>query len=773
MKPASHPLKKTLPLAVLAALSQSLWAAEAPVLREIVVTTQKREQNLLEVPVSVSGYTGEFLETLGVNEFDELADITPGLIVQEQSANNPAFVIRGITSDDGAAQISPRVSVYYNDVDVSRPQMSLFELFDIMQIEVARGPQSTIFGTAAAIGAVAVRSNRPEPGTDAAITVSAGNYNAVETNGYVNGGDERLAGRLAFSYRNRDGYSENIAGDPGSQSALEQPDLNGLDRRAVRGSLRYSPQRNLVFDLIVNYEEDRDPGTGFKSGIVAPTGGSTDPFSFLEIGDAGPRAKQVLGDDRLGVNRDIVDINLSGSWRPDNDNIFSFVSSYRDFDNLEIFDADGSQAQWLQFSDAAEGDQWSHELRWTFRNRLLYGLVGFNYFHEDGTQRFNFLTDEGVFLACSTHLDPDLPCANADGSINSITAAQGLPNRYYSGYLANSGDNDSWSLFTDITFRPTPKLDVTAGLRYVREDKTSGAAVLLPDATLTGAPLLPAAVNTDGSWVFDDADFDAFIPRVNMLYRYSDDLSFYATVSKGRRSPVLDVDTAVNASGMPTPYSRLIPQEKIVNYEAGIKAMLLDSRMSLYTAFYHQDYSNFQVTIYDANAQAQPSNAGSATNDGFELESRLWLTDTLELFGTLAYIDASIDDKPANGIFAGNRFRLQPKWTSSLGAEYTRYIGNDLQFFARPSWTYRSDVYFQVPNDPVAGLPVSQPDVSLFNLRTGVNSIDGHWTLAAFLSNAFDKQYLIDAGNIGAIFGTPTFIAGPPRFYGLEFTYRL
>ena len=155
-------------VAALAAGAASAQPAEDPMRDEIIVYTQKREQSVQDVPIAVTAYSEEQLKRLGVQQFDELADYVPGLEVQEQSPNNPGFVIRGITSDSGAANIEPRVSVFQDGVSISRSRGSFVELFDA-SVEVAKGPQSTLFGRSALIGAINIIQNKPTYEFDAEI----------------------------------------------------------------------------------------------------------------------------------------------------------------------------------------------------------------------------------------------------------------------------------------------------------------------------------------------------------------------------------------------------------------------------------------------------------------------------------------------------------------------------------------------------------------------------------------------------------------------------
>ena len=152
-------------------------------LDEIVVTAQLREQKTIEVPFALTAYSGQFLEDLGIQEFEQLSAFVPGFLVQNQSPNNPGFVMRGITSDSGAATAEPRVSVFQDGVSISKSRGSYVELFDLARVEVAKGPQSTLYGRGALIGAVNLVQNRAEPGqTEAYANIEAGNedYRMVE-----------------------------------------------------------------------------------------------------------------------------------------------------------------------------------------------------------------------------------------------------------------------------------------------------------------------------------------------------------------------------------------------------------------------------------------------------------------------------------------------------------------------------------------------------------------------------------------------------------------
>ena len=276
-----------------AAIAQSLVApAGEPDVQageggDIVVTAQKREQRIQDVPMTVTAVTGARMAELGVNSLAEVALFIPGLRIQEQSANNPGFVIRGITSDSGSSQQGARVSLYYNGVDISRTRGAYQDLYDLERIEVVKGPQATLFGTASAVGAVNMISAPARAGTSGQLIGSYGNYNRGQVSGFVNVGNDTLAGRLAFAYKYHDGFVRNIAGDPKvpnqNQGKVDQDDLNGQDQRGIRGSLRWAPTDRLTANLVLTYDGQRNPGTAFRSRALAPTGGNGGDYAYAEL----------------------------------------------------------------------------------------------------------------------------------------------------------------------------------------------------------------------------------------------------------------------------------------------------------------------------------------------------------------------------------------------------------------------------------------------------------------------------------------------------------
>ena len=765
-----------------AALAQSAVAPDAPVADggDIIVTAQKREQKLQDVPITVSAVTGARMKELGVNSLAEVALYIPGLRIQEQSDNNPGFVIRGITSDSGSAQQGARVSLYYNGVDISRTRGAYQDLYDLERIEVVKGPQATLFGTASAVGAVNIISAQPRAGTSAGLEGSYGNYNRGQVSGFVNVGNDTLSGRLAFAYKYHDGFVRNIAGDPTvpnqNQGKVDQDDLNGQDQRGIRGSLRWAPTDAIVASLVLTYDGQRNPGTAFRSRAQAPTGGNFGDFSYAELSGS-PFSAQVLGARKLGLKRDVYDANFTLTAQLAPGVSFTTVNGYRKFDSNEVFDADGGPAWYLEFAEDARGDQWSHEGRFNFTGPKYRATFGWNFFTENNLQRVPFSTEEGTYLTCAGAL----PAAvRANLALAGIVSGPGcvLPNGTipatrttglltggaftqlpYSSTFTNYGTNTSYSVFADGTWIPTPRLEITAGARILIENRKSGYNAVQPNAVLAGVPLLPI-VDTGGATFRAERSFSAVLPRFNVLYRVTDGINLYGTISKGRRSPVVQL-SAARSGGVAVPALQIVPEEIVWNYEAGIKGRV--GPLSGSVGVFYQDYNGFQVTVTDSAGVTTTQSAGKASNPGVEVEAALKAGRFLTLFGNFAYVDGKIANNASTGAYSGAQFRLQPKYSAAGGATL-RVPAGDLTFYATPSATYQSKVFFELPNSPA----ISQGAYALVNIRAGVELAQGRYHIGGFARNVLNRRYLIDAGNTGGGFGIPTYIVGEPRVYGVE-----
>lgn len=825
----------------------------------IVVTAQLRQQNLIDVPIAITAYDARFLDEFGLYEFDELSRFVPGFEVQNQSPNNPGFVIRGITSDSGSAFNEPRVSVFQDGVSISKSRGSYVELFDMERVEIARGPQSTLYGRGALIGAVNLIQNKADPSGFAAMARgSYGNFNAWLAEGMVNVPlGQNAAFRVSGRYRERNGFIENLLGGR---------DFNSVETGAIRGALRLEPTDRISIDVIGNYQEDHPAGTSFKSLAFNPT----DPTTGQVLGDGRPWTGAALapgagfeGGRELGLDRSVG--GVTGIVRAELTDQFSLtsISAWRQFDSLEIFDADGISLPALTAAEDAEGEQFSQELRLTWESDRITAFLGASYFHEEGSQRVPTQFDERVLLSRLTGTlngggaipgrpasDPapgavfanpaftsqllrgvvrqsiDAAVPNVPGrdviinqqldAILSQAVANGIAANLKPGHLetsTNSSETDSFDIFADVSFQVSDRFEIGLGGRYSHDSKTSSIAASVlngrsilggfigalsqPAATRTlllNALAVPGAANipisaqypvplfglgiqptaNNGDTVSQDLDDSGFTWRVTARYELSPTASLYANYARGRRPEVLSPSTPSAPFGAAR--FDVLDAETVDSFEVGARTETRN--LYLDGSVFYYSYDNFQTTVQQGT-EFIVTNAGEAEAYGFEGQARWRASPNVTLLATYAFNHSRFK----TGVRDGNRFRLSPDHSLSLGAVLGVDVGPGRLSFT-PSLTWQSRVFFDDDNDRsdlqsvengalIADLveDETQGSYALVNVRLGY-TFNERFEIEGFVTNLFDENYIKDAGNTGDAIGFPTFIAGEPRFYGVQATVR-
>ncbi len=806
----------------------------------IIVTAQLREQTLVEVPVAITAYDGEFIEQLGLNDFEEISRFVPGFVVQNQSPNNAGFVMRGITSDSGAAYVEPRVSVFQDGVSISKSRGSYVELFDMERVEIARGPQSTLYGRGALIGAVNLVQNKADPSRVAGLLRgSYGNNNAINAEAMVNLPlNDQAALRVSGRLRQRDGFITNLTGDR---------DFNSVDTFAVRGALRLEPTDRISVDVIGNYQEDSPAGTSFKSLSYRPT----DPLTGAVLGSSEPWTGAALAPGEgfedglpLGLDRKVGGVTgIIRAELSDRVNLTS-ISAWRQFDSLEIFDADGISLPALTAAEDAHGEQFSQELRLTYQNDSITAFVGASYFRDKGYQRTPSQFDERVLLARLTDrlngggLIPGRPAsdpapmavlanpaftaallqgvAGASGVALPGAVAQGIAANLKSGHYetsTNHAETEAFDIFADISVQLTDRLEVGAGGRYSHDSKTSsisgavlnGRSILggfigalsqaeptrtqllyalaapgaasIPMSTAYPVPLFglgaqPTAGN--GDLITADLDNGGFTWRAFARFELASDASLYANYARGRRPQVLTAATPSAPFGAAR--FNVVEAETVDSFELGARTQT--GGLYLDGSVFYYAYNNFQTTVQQGTLFVV-TNAGKAEAYGFEGQARWALNDNVTLMGTYAWNQSRF----RTGVRDGNHFRLAPDHSLSFAALFGLDAGRGRLTFT-PSVTWQSRIFFDDDNDRpdlqtvasgalVADLlqDETQGAYALVNARIGY-AFDNGLEIEGFVTNLFDQNYIKDAGNTGDALGMPTFIAGEPRFYGVQVTKR-
>jgi iron complex outermembrane receptor protein len=723
---------------------------------EIVVTAQLVEQRPMDVPFALTALQGQFLDDLGITEFDKLGQFVPGFDVQNQSPNNPGFVMRGITSDSGAAYNEPRVSVFQDGVSISKSRGSYVELFDLDRVEIAKGPQSTLYGRGALIGAVNLVQAKADPSSGYGYVYGQyGNFGSYRIDETVNLPlADNLAVRVASRFKERQGFIENLLGGE---------DYNGIKSEAVRGSLRWAPGA-LTFDLIGNYQHDKASGTSFKSIAYNPT----DPTTGAVLGDRGRNSGAALASPStfergraLGLDRDVWGVTGIANYEFSPNLSLNAIGSYREFAGIEVFDADGISLPALTAAEDAQGDQTMGTLRLTWKNDRFTAFAGGTYFRENGFQRTPSQFDERVALARLTNT------LNGGGAIPGRAASDPAPlalfsNTAFTGQLlqgvaaaygvalptaqaqaiaanlksghqetsTNFGRTESWDLFADATFNVTDAFEIGGGIRWSHDAKTTGfssavsngrsilggfiGALGQPAATRTallGALAVPGAANIPTSALYPVPMFGLGVQPTGtngQLYSADhDDSGFtWRATAKYELSPQANLYAtyargrrpeilSVSAPAAPGGAARfsVLPSETVDSYEAGVKTALADRTLFVDGSVFYYRYKNFQTTEQQGTTFVTV-NAGRAESYGFEGQLRWTPADWVNVFGSYAYNHSRF----ASGARDGNRFRLSPDHSAALAVQFKAPAG-PVKIDFTPSVTWQSSVFFDDDND--------------------------------------------------------------------------
>jgi outer membrane receptor protein involved in Fe transport len=806
--------------------------ADSSQVQEIVVTAQKREQKEINVPITITAYTGAFLDKVGVQDLHDVSLRTPGFFLQNQSVNDPGLVMRGITTDSTDPTNEPRVSVYQDGVSISQVAATAIELFDLQRVEVAKGPQTTLFGRSALTGAVNIIQNKAsEAGFDWSAHGEVGNYGDRLIEGAVNlpVGDD-FAVRFAARVKTRDGYVENVEGG--------RP-LNGVSTQAGRLSFNYHPGKGFNDDFIINYERDDPSGVAFKNATFYPS----DPVTGQVLGNLSPYSSAALGSQSplgpLGIKREIEGAtNILTASLTDSVKLTSTTAA-RTFHLDELFDPDGFSFPLLSGSDAQRGTEFSQDVRLNYDPGGAFSAFGgvsvFGDYQRANTQ---LVIDEPLALAllsgtmnrANPVVGPESaytnPAAEA-AAVQAVAAAHGvaMPTSQALAIAANLNPNHfeqdgvtaqtlSYDAYLDGTFRPTSNLEFSAGVRYTTDKKetftsntvgsrsTLGGVIgafgqtpavrdlILNALTLPNVSTRPFSSSfplpefgvlyqpTAGNGLPDKASLtDSGLSwRLTGRYTFNPDLNVYATYAHGRRPEVLASD-GPSVPFKPTVYSQE-PAETLDDYEGGVKARLFGGRLSLDGAVYYNAYNHFSTTEIE-NGTLVSVDAGAATTYGFEGQAFWAVTPMVDVFATYAYTHGRFD----NGVFKGNQFRLTPENVFTAGAALRHHALGGI-FELLPNVRYTTKQFFNDDNAKPSILadegfflqPLQfnqyQNAYAVADLRLSYAPDRANWKIEGFVTNLTDTQFLKDAGNTGLQIGLPTYIPGEPRFFGASFTIR-
>ncbi len=703
--------------------AQAATAAEAGEVNSVKVTARRREESLKDVPVAVTALGEAQLERAGVRNLGDLQGQVPSLTVYAARGSNTTLTtyIRGVGQSDPLWGVDPGVGIYLDDVYVARPQGALLEVFDVQRVEVLRGPQGTLYGKNTIGGAVKYVSRPLGTETSGALSLGLGNHGQVQARGAVGGSvDEgQWRARIAVASLKRDGYGKNLT---------DGSDVSDQDTQATRLTAGFFPQ-GVPVTVQVSADDTRDKSNmrGFQ--MLAP--------NRFDPAQAQPLASRY--DIRSGManaNRtDSSGHSLTATWQINSAWAAKYIHAYRTSDTDTSIDFDGLPNKLADVKAIYRDHSRSNELQFSYDAGGSHtGVIGLYQFdgRAGGTVLSNFF---------------NLLFGNTNGTV--FTEGE--------------------AIYGDWSWRLSPRLGMTTGLRHTRETKRavvfnqnfSDATFSKPVQTLTDFDRSLTVSNT--------------APKLSLDYRLDNSTTLYATASRGFKSGGYNI--RANVAAVPDS-AKPFKDETLDSFELGSKMVLAGGQLELNAALFHNTYKNVQLSVFTSFTQANGTpgffadftNAGRAKVDGAELEFLWRASKAWSISGHLAAIDARYTEYLDRGVnvASSKKFTNTPKFQAGLTAEHRTAapFGLGGTLISRVGVTHRTKVY------PTTDLSeqIAQSTYSL--VSAGILwERDAHWSFALQGSNLTDKAYRTDGYNLPAL-GVLTGYYGAPRQVTATVSYR-
>ncbi|WP_426773577.1 TonB-dependent receptor [Pseudomonas aeruginosa] len=722
-------------------------------LGKVTVTARRREEDSQKVPTPITVLGGETLEAQRISRVQDLQQVLPSVNVAYIHARQSSVAVRGIGNNPASDGLEGSAGIYLDNVYLGRPGMAVFDLLDIEQLELLRGPQGTLFGKNTTAGVLNISTRAPTFTAERTVEVSGGQDGYFQGRGTVSGPlGETLAGRLS-AYRTRDdGYIKNIHDDNY---------LNGGERQGARGQLLFEPNEDFSLRWIADYNEEDS-----SNGSMVVYGGAERFWQRAALVGASPlrdpqrRKVNINGRQHVSVHQGGSSLeanwNLAGGYR------LTSISAYRYW---HFTPANDEQLNVSAINDTGvevHDRQFSQEIR-------LASPTGGAFDYVVGAYAFRQNLGNKTFTSYGPLADLYLLGANLGALNDTYSKANGKI------------ETDSFALFAQGTWHLTERLDFTAGLRGTYEEKNAKVERF--------APLGGAAVRNGQLGAYDSGDLSQynFAPSalLSLSYQFSDDLLGYASLSHGEKSG--GVNLAVGSAPSAGADSLLVGPERANDAELGLKSTLFDRRLLLNANLFWTGIHGYQATtLYQAPGSTQLvqvlANAGSVRSRGLEFEATALPLRGLTLnfngsYNDVTYLSfkdapcpAEVSTRPgapSSCDLTGQRVVGASKWIANLNGEYQWRLDDRFQPYVSASYAYRSAAEGTLDNSDLSKID----GYALVNLAAGLRSDlgDGQLDTSVWLKNAFDKDYYLSA--FASINGSYTASVGQPRTLGVSLRY--
>ncbi|MCF2916117.1 TonB-dependent receptor [Pseudoalteromonas sp. Cn5-37] len=731
--------------------AQTALADDADI-EKIVVKGQKIDRTLQETPASVAVITSQTVERENLNDFYDVLARTPNT----SGTDGAGFNIRGIDAFNVTGGGSGGLASVYIDgapVPYRMMQQGGFSTWDISQVEILRGPQSTLQGRNSLAGAVVMKTRDAMHEFDFKGRLGVGEYGTQEAAVAFGGSliEDELAFRVSGEKRDFDGYNTNVA--TGKESDFDNNEF-------YRAKLRYTPSALPEFEAQFSFmHSENDKGIDW---VMVESGHQDYPINDIY------KDRYVYLDSPTyeWTDTDLyilnLDYDLNDQWS------FASITTYSDAAYGYEWDGDASMnPPKSTLTDVRKDETKTQELRFTYDGDKLSGLIGFYYsdldvFDSSGGERGITFADLGVrslLTAPAEFGGLGLPAALADLVLQFYAAADPVFIGQNSDYIQKVKTK---ALFADFTYEVNDNWDIFAGLRYDKEEQANGtiADIYITEQTQAVLPnpedfatnpmlaqlvaginqqLFAMADGASGDEPVEDADFDSWLPKLGATYRFNQDISTSFTVQKGYRSGGVGTNVA-----KATPFT--FDPEYTWNYELAFRSVWLDEKLVVNANIFYLDWTDQQIAVYLSGNQydRETRNVGKSHVQGFETEISYELTNNLNFYGGLGYSKTKIDEfvTDVNGSdedYQGRPFAGAPEWTALVGLDYF----NEQGFVANINASYTgSSQRLSIPKETSDSIFIDPRNEAYWLVNTRVGYQWDNYGVYALIENLLNEQYV-------------------------------
>ncbi len=743
--------------ALLSAMISSITATQVmaqssgPALEEVIVTAQKRSQNLQEVPVAVTALNATQLEEAGISNITEVERVSPNTTLRPSRATNTTLTayIRGIGQNDPLWGFEPGVGLYIDDIYIARPQGAMVDVYDVERIEVLRGPQGTLYGKNTIGGAVKYVTKRMSGEAQGKVKATVGMFSQQDlvVSGQLPIVDDTLFIGATIASFQRNGFGTNVFDDTENYNK---------DVVAGRLSVEWNPTEDLFIRLAGDVTEDN---SNAKHGTrLVPS---------LNTGEEPQRPFN----SNAGLNYDSEvensGVSLTLDWTLTDALGLKSITSYREGSTRGPIDFDATPQNAFDAPVKYDDDQTTQELQLTYEGDALKVVGGLYYYSGDAS---------GAFDAIAGRLNTTTFAAF--DQTGAIPGQETSPT--FTAATAGSAETTSQAIYFHATYDITDSLSVVLGARHTKDEKESNVykASLLTDGSSSefgGTDIAVLAVSSDFT---DSGDWSQTSPKIGINWDINDDNMLYYSYAEGFKSG--GINMRADVANTPSGLSQVFDPEKAKTHEIGIKSEIANGRARINVAYFNTDYTSVQQTtnrLFGSNFVPLVITDNEQEIQGIELESSVQLTDNLNMVLNAGWLDAEwssftdfdLSGNPidiADDVIVSNT----PEFAGLLAFNYDHDLGDAGSLVVGVNASYTDEIAPEIIKDA----PINADAYTLIGASVTWYSADESWSAALHGKNLTDEEYLVAGYNFANFLGEDSITGfyGDPRTVSLSVSYK-